>query len=162
MKGRHTNAPACGKHVGGPLLSAASVACELHGGPMTEESVLTDPPDDCAGSLIHSEQPEVAEGLFNRRDLVWWTGIRLGCAHWCGNAKLLFAARDPGALGYEAVLPRNPFLDLLARGAWTKRFLLAGLTRAPMSSFLVSITHARFGGNLPYAIPERDWESASP
>lgn len=29
MKGRHTNAPACGKHVGGPLLSAASGGIEV-------------------------------------------------------------------------------------------------------------------------------------
>ena len=93
-----------------------------------------------------SEQSEVAEGLFNRRDLVSWTGILLGCVSWCGEAKLLFAVPNPGALGHKAVLARNPFLDFLVRGAWTKRLLLAGLTRAPMSSFLVSITHTGFGG----------------
>ena len=94
---------------------------------------------------IRLEQPEVAEGLFNRRDLVWWTGILLGCVPWRGEAKLLFAARDPGALGHKAVLPRYPFLDFLVRDAWTKRFMLAVLTRAFMSSFLVSTTHAGFG-----------------
>ncbi len=93
-------------------------------------------------SLIRSEQPEVAECLFNRCDLVWWAGILLGCVPWPGEAKLLFAARNPGALGHKAVLAHNPFLDFLVRGAWTKRLMLARLTRAPMSSFLVSTTHA--------------------
>jgi hypothetical protein len=41
-------------------------------------------------------------------------------------------------------LPRNPFLDFLVRGAWVERFMVAVLTRASMSSFLVSITHAGF------------------
>jgi len=94
--------------------------------------------------LIHSEQPEVAEGLSNRRDRVWWTGIRLVCAHWCGNAKLLFAARNPGALGHKAVLPRNPFLDFLIRGPRTERFIIVVLPRPTMPSFLVTITHAGF------------------
>jgi hypothetical protein len=83
--------------------------------------------------------------LFNRRDLVRWARILLGCVPWCGEAKLLFAARNPGALGHKAVLARNPFLDFLVRGAWTQRFMLARLTRASTSSFLVSTTHAGFG-----------------
>ena len=95
-------------------------------------------------SLICLEQPEVAEGLFNRRDLVWWAGILLRCVPWCGEAKLLFAAHNPGALGHKAVLTCNPFLDFLVRGPWTKRLMLPRLTRAPMSSFLVSPTHAGF------------------
>ena len=82
--------------------------------------------------------------MFNRRDFVWWAGNLVGCAPWRGKAELLFAARNPGALGHKAVLARNPFLDFLVCGAWTKRFMLAGVTRAPMSSFLVSITHAEF------------------
>jgi len=94
--------------------------------------------------LIRSEQPEVAESLLNRRDLVWWTGILLGCVSWRGEAKLFFAVPNPGALGHKAVLPHNPFLDFLVRGAWTKRFMLAGRTRAPMSPFLVSTLHAGF------------------
>src|SRR5216684_1501767 len=93
-------------------------------------------------SLIRSKQPEVAESLFNRRDLVWWAGILLGCGPWRGEAKLFFAARNPGALGHKAVLARNPFLDFLVRRARTQRFVLARLTRAPMSSFLVSTTHS--------------------
>jgi len=84
----------------------------------------------------------VAEGLFNRRDLVGWAGILLGCVPWRGEAKLLFAVHNPDALGHKAVLPRNPFLNFLVRGAWMKRFMLAVLTRAATSS--VSITHAGF------------------
>ena len=95
-------------------------------------------------SLIRSEQSEVTESLFDRRDLVWWAGILL-VRSWGGEAKLLFAARNPGALGHKAVLPRYPFLDFLVRDAWTKRFMLAVLTRAFMSSFLVSTTHAGSG-----------------
>ena len=87
----------------------------------------------------------MAEGLFNRRDLVGWAGILLGCVHSCGEAKLLFAVRNPGALGHKAVLTHNPFLDFLVRGTWMKRFMLAVLTRAATSSFLVSTTHAGFG-----------------
>ena len=68
-------------------------------------------------SLIGSEQAEVAEGLFNRRDLVGWAGILLGCVSWWDEPKLLFAAHNPGALGHKAVLARNPFLDFLVRGA---------------------------------------------
>jgi hypothetical protein len=98
-------------------------------------------------SLIRSEQPEVAESLFNRRDLVWWAGILLGCGPWRGEAELLFAVQKPRALGHEAMLARDPFLDFLIGGAWTKRLMLARLTRAPMSSFLVSPTHAGFGSN---------------
>jgi hypothetical protein len=86
----------------------------------------------------------VAEGLFNRRDLVGWARILRGRVSWCGEAKLLLAVRNPGALGHKAVLPRNPFLDFLVRGAWVERFMVAVLTRASMSSFLVSITHAGF------------------
>jgi hypothetical protein len=93
-------------------------------------------------NLIWSEQPEVAEGLFNRRDLVWWAEILLGCIPWCGKAKLLFAVCNPGALGHKAVLPHYPFLDFLVRDAWRRRFMLSGLTRAPMSSFFVSTAHA--------------------
>jgi hypothetical protein len=103
-------------------------------------------------SLIRSEQPEVAESLFNGCDLVRWTGILWGSVPWCGEAKLLFAARNPGALGHKAVLAHNPFLDFLVRGAWTKRLLLPRLTRvlprltrAPVSSFVVSTSHAGFG-----------------
>jgi len=86
----------------------------------------------------------VAEGLFNRRDLVWGTGILLRCVPWCGEAELPFAAHNPGALGYKAVPTHYPFLDVLVRGAWTKRLMVAGLPRAAMSRFLVSITHAGF------------------
>ena len=93
-------------------------------------------------SLIRSEQPEVAEGLFNGSDLVRWAGILLGSVPWYGEAKLLFAARDPGALGHKAVLAHNPFLDFLVRGAWTKRLLLSSWPRAPVPSFVVSTTHA--------------------
>ena len=93
---------------------------------------------------LRSEQPEVAESLFNCRDLVWWAGILLGCGSGCYEAELLFAVQQPGALRHKAVLARDPFLDFLVRGAWTKRLMLAGLTRAPMSSFLVSITHPGF------------------
>ena len=96
-------------------------------------------------SLIRSEQPEVAESLFNCCDLVRWAGILWGSVPWCGEAKLLFAARNPGALGHKAVLAHNPFLDFLVRGAWTKRLLLSRWTRAPVSSFVVSATHAGFG-----------------
>ena len=103
------------------------------------------------GVRLRSEQPEVTEDLFNRRDLVGWARILLRCVPWRGEARLLFAAHNPSALGHKAVLARNPFLDFLVRGAWTKRFVLAGLTRAPMSSFLVSTIHAGF----PLAQPTR-------
>ena len=85
----------------------------------------------------------MAEGLFNRRDLVGRAGILLECVPWCGEAKLLFAARNPGALRHKAVLAHNPFLDFLVRDAWTKRLRLARVTRAPLSSFVVSTTHVR-------------------
>ncbi len=94
--------------------------------------------------LIRSEHPEVVESLFNRRDLVWWAGIHMGCVPWRGEAKLFFAVHNPGALGHKAVLAHNPFLDLLVCRAWTKRLIVARLTRAPISSFLVSTTHAEF------------------
>ena len=61
-------------------------------------------------SLIRLEQPEVAEGLFNRRDLVAWAGILLGCVPWCGEAELFFAVRSPGALGHKAVLPHSSWI----------------------------------------------------
>ena len=68
----------------------------------------------------------MAESLFNCRDLVWWAGILLGHLPGHGEAKFFFAAQNPGAFGHKAVLARNPFLDFLVCGAWTKSFMLAG------------------------------------
>ena len=124
-----------------PQFAGINVAILLQRTSLTSEPKWPPAPD----TLIRSEEPEVAESLFNRRDLVWWAGILLGSVPWYGEAKLLFAARNPGALGHKAVLAHNPFLDFLVCGAWTKRLLLARLTRAPVSSFLVSATHAGFG-----------------
>ena len=86
---------------------------------------------------LRSEQPEVAESLFNCRDLFRWAGILFGCGFGCYEAELLFAVQRPRRSRHKAVLAGDPFLDFLVRGAWTKRLMLAGLTRAPMSSFLV-------------------------
>lgn len=41
------------------------------------------------------------------------------------------------------MLAHNPFLDFLVRDAWTKRLMPAKVTRAPLSSFVVSTTHVR-------------------
>ena len=96
-------------------------------------------------SLIRSKQPEVAESLFNRRDLVWWAGILLGCGPWRGEAELLFAVQKPRALGHEAVLARDPFLDFLVGGALMCCLLLAGMARRAVTSSIV-IASAHFAG----------------
>ncbi len=75
------------------------------------------------GVRLRSEQPEVTESLFNRHDLIGWARIVLRCVPWYGEAKLLFAACNPSALGHKAVLARNPFLDFLVRSARTQRDL---------------------------------------
>jgi len=90
-----------------------------------------------------SKQPEPPERLLNRRDLLQRTRILFGRGSRCYEAELLFTVQKPSALGHKAVLARDPFLDLLIRGAWMKRKMLAKVTRAPLSSFVVSTTHAR-------------------
>jgi hypothetical protein len=85
----------------------------------------------------------VSEGLFNGSDLVWRAGILFGCVAGWADAKRLLAGDDPTSLRHKAVLAHNPFLDFLVRGARTKRLMLARLSRSPMSSFLVSTTHAQ-------------------
>jgi hypothetical protein len=46
-----------------------------------------------------------------------------------------------GTLGHKIVLAHNPFLDFLISRAWSKRLMLARLTRAAMPSVLVWTTH---------------------
>ena len=79
----------------------------------------------------------MSEGLFNRRDLVWSAGILFGCAPWCDEAKLFFAAYNPGALRHKAVLPRNPFLDFLIGSALPGWLLLAKVARRFTASSMV-------------------------
>jgi hypothetical protein len=68
-------------------------------------------------TLIRSERSELAESLFDRRDLIWWAEILFGRVPWHGEAKLLFAVHNPGTLGYKTVVAQNPLLDFLVRGA---------------------------------------------
>jgi hypothetical protein len=53
------------------------------------------------------------------------------------ETKQLFAVPKPRALRYEAVLPRDPFLDLLVGGALTEWLLLAEMTRRGLTSPIV-------------------------
>jgi len=49
---------------------------------------------------------------------------------------------SPNRGRFRSVLARDPLLDFLIGGAWSKRLMLAGLTQAYMASSLVSTTHA--------------------
>jgi hypothetical protein len=50
---------------------------------------------------------------------------------------MLFAVEKPRALGHETVLARDPFLDLLVRGALTGWLLLAEMARRALTSSIV-------------------------
>ena len=79
----------------------------------------------------------MAKDLFNRRDLVGWAGILVRCVPGDGEAKLLIAVHNPGALGHKAVLPRNPFLDFLIGSALPGWLLLAKVARRFTASSMV-------------------------
>src|SRR5215470_4345954 len=60
-----------------------------------------------------SNQSEMSKGLLNRCNVLCGTWIfYVGCTGWL-DAEHFFAVRDPSALGHEAVLTRDPLLDLL-------------------------------------------------
>ena len=77
-----------------------------------------------APSLKSLEQTKVPECLLYDRDLVFRARILTGRCVGRGEAERLFAMRNPGTLGHKAVVARDPFLDLLIRGALTGRLLL--------------------------------------
>jgi hypothetical protein len=96
------------------------------------------------------EQPEMAEGLFNSRDLIWWAWVLCGGVSWRGESKLLFARHNPSTLRYKAVLAYNPLLDFLLRDTWVRR-LIARLTQAPVFVWLVSPRDLGFQWQTPPA-----------
>src|SRR6266851_4742657 len=75
-----------------------------------------------------SEQSEVSECLLNRCNLFRWARIFVVGRAGCGESEQLFAMCNPGTLGHKAMLARNPFLDLLIRGALTGGFLVVWRT----------------------------------
>ena len=81
------------------------------------------------GPLGHSsDHSEVSECLFDRCNSFRRARIlALGRAG-CGEPEQLLAMCNPGTLGHKAMLARNPFLDLLIRGALTCGLLLVWMT----------------------------------
>jgi hypothetical protein len=75
-----------------------------------------------------SEQSEVSECLLYRCNLFRWARILAVARAGCGEPEQLFAMCNPGTLGHKAMLARNPFLDLLIRGALTGGFLVVWRT----------------------------------
>ena len=89
--------------------------------------------EHCSGSersflANRSEQSEVSECLLNRCNLFRWARIFVVGRAGCGESEQLFAMCNPGTLGHKAMLARNPFLDLLIRGALTGGFLVVWRT----------------------------------
>ena len=66
-----------------------------------------------------SEQSEASECLLNCSNLFWRARILVGGRAGRSEAEQLFAVRKPSTFRHKAVLARNPFLDLLIRGALT-------------------------------------------
>ena len=66
-----------------------------------------------------SEQSEVPECLLNCCDFFLRARILVVGRAWRSEPEQLFAMCNPGTLGHQAVLARNPFLDLLIRCALT-------------------------------------------
>ncbi len=91
------------------------------------------------------DQSEPPERLLNRRDLFRRAGILFGRGSRRCEAELLFAVQKPRALGHEAVLARDPFLDFLVGGALMCCLLLAGMARRAVTSSIV-IASAHFAG----------------
>jgi hypothetical protein len=96
------------------------------------------------GCPFRSKQPEPPERLLNRRDLFRRARILFVRGSRCYETKLLFTVQKPCALGHEAVLARDPFLDLLIGGALTGRLLLAGMVQQAFPCSIV-ISSAHFG-----------------
>jgi hypothetical protein len=90
-----------------------------------------------------SKQPKPPERLLDGRDLLWRTRVLLGRDSRRYEAELLFAVQNPRALGHEAVLARDPFLDFLIGDAGLDGLPLAGIARsAPTSSIVVAVAHS--------------------
>ena len=72
---------------------------------------------DSAIDRVLSKQSEPTERLLNWCDLFRRARIFFGCGSRRYEAELLFAVQNPCAFGHEAMLARNPFLNLLIGGA---------------------------------------------
>jgi len=90
--------------------------------------------------ICPSKQSKPPERLLNRCDLFVRARILCGRSSRCYEAELLFTVQKPRALGHEAVLARDPFLDFLIGGAlgW---LLLARVARGVLT-FSIVITGA--------------------
>jgi len=84
-----------------------------------------------------SKQPKPPERLLNRRDLLRRARILWVRGSWRYQAELLFAVQNPCALGHEAVLASDPFLDFLIGNAWLDGLLLVGIARGALTSSIV-------------------------
>jgi len=85
-------------------------------------------PDANTFQPARSEQSKMSKSLLNRRDFFRWARILVGRCSGRRKAEQFFAMRNPGTLRHKAMLARNPFLDLLIRGAWTGGFLVVWRT----------------------------------
>src|SRR6266849_5664867 len=96
--------------------------------------------------MIRSKQSEPPECLLNRRDLFWRARILFGRSSGRGEAEQLLAVQQPCALGHEAVLARDPFLDFLVGDALVSWLLfpvlMARLVR--ISSIIFANSHFSF------------------
>jgi hypothetical protein len=84
-----------------------------------------------------SENSELPECLFNRRDLFGRAWILFGSGPRRYETKLLFAVQKPRTLGHETVLARDPFLALLVGGALTGWLVIAEMAWRAFTSWIV-------------------------